>query len=82
LPDATKSLESGLLDDLPLPIVDRDEAMDGTADLIEAMGISHDGTLPNLDFICPAASIIYRRPLFKGLSEREPNSRPIPRYRP
>jgi hypothetical protein len=41
LADSSESLERRLVDDLPLPVIDLNEAVDWAADLVSTMGISN-----------------------------------------
>ena len=42
LSNATESLESRMVDDFPLPIAERDESVDRTANFIGSIGDFHD----------------------------------------
>jgi hypothetical protein len=44
LANPPQALKCGVVDDFPLPIVDRDEAVDGAAKLVSSVWVGHDST--------------------------------------
>jgi len=42
LPDTPEPLKCGMVDDVPLPLIERDEPVDRATDFEYSFGISHD----------------------------------------